>query len=123
VVVVLAYLTYLLVTVPMLLRRFNGTWPLPQTGGEKYFSLGRWGVPVNLVAIAMGLFAVINMVWPRQEIYNPIAPFHWYLQWGGVIAVVLVILVGLGIHAARNRATDDLTPRASARPVSPEPVA
>ena len=104
VVVVLAYLAYLLVTVPMLMRRFNGTWPLPEIDGEKYFSLGRWGVPVNLIAIAMGLFAVINMVWPRQEIYNPVAPFHWYLQWGGVITVAVVIVAGLAIFAARNRA-------------------
>jgi urea carboxylase system permease len=122
VVVVLAYLAYLLVTVPMLLRRFNGSWPLPDTSGEKYFSMGRWGVPVNLVAIAMGLFAVINMVWPRAEIYNPVAPFHWYLQWGGVITVAVVILAGLGIFAARNRATVDAAVPAPVQAVSPEPV-
>lgn len=123
VVVVLAYLAYLLVTVPMLLRRFNGSWPLHDTGDEKYFDMGRWGVPVNVVAIAMGLFAVINMVWPRQEIYNPVAPFHWYLQWGGVITVVVVIVAGVGIYAMRNRAADG-TAAASVTPSNtPEPVA
>jgi urea carboxylase system permease len=39
-------------------------------GGSPYFSLGRWGLPVNAVAVAWGLVVVINVSWPRTEIYG-----------------------------------------------------
>jgi urea carboxylase system permease len=59
-----ANLAYLLVTIPLLLLRLKG-WP-PKGG----FSLGRWGVPVNVVAIAWGIFMVLNIGWPRAEVYG-----------------------------------------------------
>ncbi|MRH91214.1 amino acid permease [Nocardia sp. SYP-A9097] len=91
-VVVLAYLAYLIVGVSLLVKRLAGQWkPQANSDGDKHFSLGRWGIPVNLIAIAMGVFGVVNLVWPRREVYNPAAPFHWYLQWGGVLALVLIV--------------------------------
>lgn len=33
--------------------------------------LGKWGVPVNPIAVVMGGLLVINMGWPRQEVCNP----------------------------------------------------
>jgi hypothetical protein len=34
------------------------------------FSLGGWGLPVNLVAVVWGTAMVVNVSWPRAEIYG-----------------------------------------------------
>ena len=44
--IIMFYLAYLGVTAPMLVRRLRGDWPKPDHG--PYFSLGRWGLPVNI---------------------------------------------------------------------------
>ncbi|WP_086819368.1 APC family permease [Allokutzneria sp. NRRL B-24872] len=86
--IIMIYIAYLMVTVPMLLARLRGRW---QPAG---FSLGRWGIPVNVLAILWGTGMTLNLLWPRQEIYNPSEPFHWYLRWGAVLFVGGVALVG-----------------------------
>ncbi|WP_457973530.1 APC family permease [Arthrobacter sp. D1-17] len=111
--IVLIYLSYLLVTVPMLRRRFARKWPLPDTGGstsggstsgtEAGFSLGRWGLPVNILAVLWGAAMTLNLIWPRPEIYNSVPPFHWYLQWGGVIFVAAVTTCGTLLYRLRIR--------------------
>jgi hypothetical protein len=86
--IVWANLAYLLVTAPLLLARLRRVAyrtfmaagseleiPLLQSDhlddkGRPYFSLGRWGLPVNAIAVAWGLFVVINISWPRAEIYG-----------------------------------------------------
>jgi urea carboxylase system permease len=101
VVVVLAYGSYLFVTLPMLSKRLRGEWPLKTEPG--FFTMGRWGMPVNIIAVVFGAAATINMVWPRGSIYNPVAPFHWYLRWGGVLFCVGIALVGLVWYLAVQR--------------------
>ena len=59
---------------------------------------GRWGLPVNALAVAWGLFMTINLVWPRQSIYNASEPFRWYLRWGGVLFVGAVMLGGFAYY-------------------------
>jgi hypothetical protein len=54
------------------------------------FSLGRWGVLVNVLAVLWGLFVVVNMSWPRPEIYGTDA-------WGRYAALIsTAALFGLG---------------------------
>lgn len=63
-----ANLAYLIVTALLVRRRLQG-WP----GGEGetgYFSLGRWGLPVNLAALGWSAFMVVNIGWPRSAIYG-----------------------------------------------------
>lgn len=96
--VVLVYLAYLLVTAPMLVARLRGR--LPKAGAE-HFSLGRWGVPVNVVAVLWGLGMAVNMAWPRAEVYDP-AGHHWYLRWFAVLLLGVVLVVGL-VGYARQR--------------------
>ncbi|HST72654.1 MAG TPA: APC family permease [Kocuria rosea] len=100
--IVLIYLSYLLVTAPMLRNRLARQWPL-RDGVETGFSLGRWGVPVNLVAVVWGAAMTVNLIWPRQAIYNPVAPFAWYVQWGGVLFIGAVAVVGLLLFRLRIR--------------------
>jgi urea carboxylase system permease len=80
-------LAYLLVTMPLFwarLRRgdhgavvFKGdaNGPIASSGKDQraareYFSLGRWGLPVNAIAVIWGLFVIINVSWPRAEVYG-----------------------------------------------------
>jgi urea carboxylase system permease len=90
--IIMFYLAYLGVTFPMLLRRLRGTWPKPDHG--PYFSLGRWGLPVNIAAVAYGTLVMVNIAWPRNAIYNAVGHPHWYWQWSAPIFVALVVIIG-----------------------------
>jgi len=91
--VVLVYLAYLLVTAPTLVARLRGRLP-----ASEHFSLGRWGVPVNAVAVAWGLFMAVNIGWPRPEVYDP--PYF-------AIALLAAVLIIGGLVYARTRKVDD----------------
>ena len=53
------------------------------------FQLGRWGLPVNVLALCYGLIAIVNMVWPR----NPNDP--WFSNYGMIITTIGVFALGL----------------------------
>lgn len=101
--IVLIYLAYLLVTVPMLRKRLQGKWPGPGGTADVGFSMGKWGLPVNIIAVLWGAAMTINLVWPRQEIYNSVPPFEWYLQWGGVLFVAAVTGGGALLYRLKLR--------------------
>ena len=67
--VVIVYLAYLFVTVPRLWHRVRGSAEHRPDPG--HFSLGRWGLPVNVVAVVFGVFLLVNIGWPRQAVYDP----------------------------------------------------
>ena len=62
--------------------------------GRSLFSLGRWGVPVNAVAVLYGILMVVNLAWPRAEVYDP-AGQGWYLQYSAEIVLALVLVSGV----------------------------
>jgi urea carboxylase system permease len=84
--IVWANLAYVLVTTPLLIARFRRVdrevvfpadceGPVAGSGNDqqpahRYFSLGRLGLPVNAIAVIWGLFVIINVSWPRAEIYG-----------------------------------------------------
>jgi len=53
---------------------------------------------VNALAVAWGIFMAINLAWPRKEIYNAAAPFHWYLQWGAFLFIGIVMGGGFAYY-------------------------
>src|SRR5262249_984371 len=71
-------LAYLLVTVPMLILRLRSrrrpARPRPDVPvlatDSGLFSMGRLGLPVNAMAVVWGLFLIVNISWPRPEIYG-----------------------------------------------------
>ena len=95
--VVIVYCAYLLVTIPLLLRRLRG---LPQAGAGQ-FSLGRLGLPVNVLAVLYGAFMVINMGWPRAEVYDP-AGGHWYLKYFALLFCTAAGVIGWVMYRAIN---------------------
>jgi urea carboxylase system permease len=90
--IIMFYLAYLGVTIPMLIRRFNGTWPKKNYG--PYFSLGRWGLIVNILAVIYGALVAINIAWPRAAVYNYIGAPHWYWRWSAELFIGAVFIVG-----------------------------
>ena len=96
--IIMIYIAYLLVTVPMLVKRFKGEWPPKAAKGKGYFTLGKLGLPINLLAVGWGTFMAINLAWPRKDVYNAAAPFHWYLQYGAVLFIGIVFFGGLACY-------------------------
>ena len=90
--IIMFYLAYLGVTLPMLIRRFRGTWPKKNWG--PYFSLGRWGLLVNILAVTYGILVTINLMWPRNAIYNSVGKPHWYWQWSPELFVGAIFVIG-----------------------------
>jgi urea carboxylase system permease len=98
--VIMIYVAYLLVTVPMLVSRLRGRWPAPDASGNRYFSLGRFGLPVNILAVLWGSLMALNLAWPRTEVYGD-GP--WYLRWIAFVFIGLVALAGLLWYRLRGR--------------------
>jgi urea carboxylase system permease len=92
------YLSYLIGSLALLRARLRG-WPRAKAP----FSLGKWGLPVNLLAIAWGGGMLINMAWPRAAT-NPrpneipgTLDFHWaWLNAKPVLWTVLIVIVLVG---------------------------
>lgn len=101
--IVLIYLAYLSVTVPMLYQRLRG-WPhgatVRDSEGKPVFTLGRWGVPINAAAVLYGGAMVINLAWPRAEIYDPSGQSP-LLQWAGPITIAVVVIAGIACFPRR----------------------
>jgi urea carboxylase system permease len=90
--IIMFYLAYLGVTAPMLVRRIRGDWPKPDHG--PYFSLGRWGMLVNVLAVIYGTLVVINIAWPRNAIYNVVGKPHWYWQYSPFLFIGGIVIIG-----------------------------
>ena len=82
------YLAYTCVTLPLLIARLRGDWPRADHG--PYFSLGRWGMPVNVAAVVYQIIAIVNLAWPREAVYGA---DHWYFQYGA-FTFIGVFLIG-----------------------------
>ncbi|MCF2528996.1 amino acid permease [Yinghuangia soli] len=95
--IVLVYGAYLLVTLPLLAARLRGR--LPAHDG---FSLGRFGIAVNAGAVVYGLLMLVNIGWPRAEVYDP-AGGHWYLEYFAVLFVAGALAIGAGAYALLRR--------------------
>jgi hypothetical protein len=71
--------------------------------GRPLFSLGRFGLIVNIVAVAYGLAMAINLGWPRAEVYDP-AGAGWYLHYLPLITLAIVGLGGVIAYRYQRRA-------------------
>ena len=101
------YLAYFIGNIALLRARLRG-WPKAKAP----FALGRWGLPVNLLALAWGGGMLINFAWPRvasnprpKELPNTLN-FHWHWLNGQPVlwtAVVVIVLVGAAYYALVQR--------------------
>ncbi len=128
--IVMFYIAYLGVTVGMLIRRIKGTWPRAEHG--PYFSLGRWGFAVNLIAVVYGAVVAVNIAWPRAAVYDSLAgtkdssghviPSHWYWQYIAILFIGIVFLIGTAYYFAvyRRKPIEVLREHAAAVPMLPD---
>ena len=97
--IIMIYIAYLLVTVPMLV----------QPAARGVAAEGREGEGLLLARearacrstswrSAWGAFMAINLGWPRKDVYNATEPFHWYLQYGAVLFIGIVFFGGLAYY-------------------------
>jgi amino acid transporter len=79
------YVAFQAVVIAALIARARGWKP------SGAYRLGRWGLPVNLMALGYGLAAAVNLAWPRAA-----AGVAWYDQW--VVLLGLGVVLGSGVH-------------------------
>ena len=97
--VAMLYLAYLGVTLPLLVKRIrrNGLERGVAEDGKPLFSLGRYGVPVTVVAVLYQIGMIVNLLWPRSAVYD-LTGRTWWLQWSALLFLGLVLLTGAAIH-------------------------
>ena len=105
--IAMLYIAYLGVTLPLLAVRIRHakTDKFPagfDENGKPLFSLGRWGILVNAVAVVYQAIMVVNLMWPRVFIYDLTPDGTWWLQWSAVLFVGLTLVVGAGYFIARQ---------------------
>ncbi|WP_169946878.1 amino acid permease [Microbispora sp. H11081] len=117
--IVLLYLAYAMVTGPLLFQRLRGGWRGGAPAGvaedgSRLFSMGRWGLPVNALALCYGLGMAVNLAWPRAEVYAPLTG-HWFFQWFTVLFLAAVVALGALYRRLRRPAV--LVPQVGQIPV------
>jgi amino acid transporter len=76
------YAAFQMIVLGALAARLRGWKPSGQ------FRLGAWGMTVNVVALAYGVGAIIDMSWPR----TPNTP--WYMNWS--MSLTWIAIIGAG---------------------------
>lgn len=104
-----AQIAYLFVTVPLLRARLKGTWP-PKPASGRRFSLGRLGLPINILAVVWGIASALNLLWPRKSLFNPVPPFHWYFQYGPILYIGIVVGAGTLYYLRWARSSRQVLP-------------
>jgi len=97
--VIMIYLAYLMVTGPLLIRRLQGQWPPADLATGRYFTLGRWGLLVNVLAVLWGTGMALNLAWPREAVYGT----PWYNTWGAFAYTGVILGAGLLWYGVKGR--------------------
>jgi amino acid transporter len=77
------YVAFQMIVLAALIARAKGWRPAGP------FTLGAWGWTVNLIALAYGIGAIVNMSWPR----SPDDP--WYVNYAMILTTLAVLVLGL----------------------------
>jgi amino acid transporter len=81
------YVSFQMVVLAALIARCRGWRP------SGPYTIGAWGLCVNVIALLYGIGAIINILWPR----SPNEP--WYINYGMLVTTVGVIALG-GVYMA-----------------------
>lgn len=76
------YIAFQMIVVAALVARGRGWRPAGA------FTLGVWGWPVNILALAYGIGAIVNMSWPRSP-HDP-----WFSNYGVIVTSLGVLTLG-----------------------------
>lgn len=86
-----ANLAYWIVVALQLRNRLKA---MKEVDSEVKFSLGKWGLPINVLALLWSTFMVINVSWPRTSTYG----VEWYNQYAAWMYTSILICIGVGIY-------------------------
>jgi urea carboxylase system permease len=122
--IAMLYLAYLGVTGPLLLTRIRAARGIPSAAtadgtdehGEPLFSLGRWAIPVNALAVVYQVAAVVNLAWPRASVYD-LTGHTWWLQWSAVLFIGITLAIGWLVHLRLRAGATALEAAAALSPV------
>jgi urea carboxylase system permease len=98
-----ANLAYLIVVALQLKNRFAATKNKDEI--DVKFSLGKWGLPINILALIWSSFMVINVSWPRTSTYGVL----WYNKYAAWIYTAGLICIGVIIYYYRLNKNTSLT--------------
>jgi urea carboxylase system permease len=91
--IVWSNLAYLLTTGALLVSRLRGGVP----ARESY--LGRWGLPVNVLAVVWGVVLIVNIGWPRERLYGS----EWYERYGALLYSAVLLVAGAVVYRVMRR--------------------
>jgi urea carboxylase system permease len=97
--VIMIYMAYLMVTAPMLKKRIQGQWPPSDVTAGRFFTMGRWGLVVNVTAVLWGAGMALNLAWPRESVYGT----PWFNTWGAFVYIAVILGVGLVWYVVKGR--------------------
>jgi urea carboxylase system permease len=97
--IIMIYMAYLMVTGPMLKKRLQGQWPPKDLKEGGYFTMGKWGMLVNIVAVVWGVGMALNLAWPRAAVYGE----PWYNTWGAFVYIGVILGFGLMWYFVKGR--------------------
>ena len=97
--VIMIYLAYLMVTGPLLKKRLQGHWPPADLAAGGYFTMGKWGLFVNVIAVLWGGGMTLNLAWPREALYGT----PWYNTWGAFAYTGVILGTGLLWYGFKGR--------------------
>jgi urea carboxylase system permease len=86
-------IAYLLTTGSLLVSRLRGGVPTQ----ESY--LGRWGLPINALAVVWGVVLIVNIGWPRERLYGP----EWYERYGALLYSGVLLVAGAVVYRVVRR--------------------
>jgi urea carboxylase system permease len=103
--IAMLYIAYLGVTGPLLITRLRAVRGVPSAAtadgtdeqGKPLFSLGKWAIPINAVAVLYQVLAIINLAWPRSSVYD-LTGHTWWLKWSAVLFIGITLVVGFIVH-------------------------
>jgi amino acid transporter len=92
------YVVYQMVVIASIVARARG-WPKTRA----YFTLGRWGWPVSILALGYGVFMIVNLSWPRTT------DAVWYDRYFMQVSLVMILAIGGVVYFGMRAAGRDLS--------------
>lgn len=100
-----ANLAYLFVTVLLLYQRLVG-WPAVHAARQvQGFTLGRWGLPINSIAVLWGMFMIANIGWPRLP-----PETIWYERYAAWLLTLGLVMSGVLYYGLVQRYKTEVLP-------------
>jgi amino acid transporter len=127
--IAMLYIGYLGVTAPLLLHRFRhargqasaATAEGTDEHGKKLFSLGKWAIAINVVAVVYQVLMIVNLAWPRKSVYD-LGGHTWWLQWSAPLFIALTLVAGYLVHLRLRGGKVHIPHARHSHPVGPPPV-